>query len=79
MDRLKLHVDFNNCDADGAIRLSTKGVADSLARDNVQLVEGMAVEITDGEIFAVARIALHDGFCVAVFDEWSYVDEERVD
>lgn len=44
-----IHVDFNNADADGFVRLNTVGVTNDLARLNIALVDGLRLCATDDE------------------------------
>ena len=44
-----IHVDFNNTDADGFVRLNTVGVTNDLARLNIALVDGLRLCATDDE------------------------------
>jgi hypothetical protein len=48
-DLPKIHVDFNNTDADGFVRLNTVGVTNDLARLNIALVDGLRLCATDNE------------------------------
>jgi len=53
---LKVFADFNNRDRDGCLRLSLKGTAEDLALHGVSLSEGMMLEASDGDLWAVLRV-----------------------
>lgn len=44
-----IHVDFNNVDADGFVRLNTVGVTNDLALLNIALVDGLRLCASDDE------------------------------
>lgn len=53
---LKVFADFNNRDREGCLRLSLKGTMDDLASLGVSLSEGMLLEASDGDLWAVLRV-----------------------
>lgn len=63
-------VDFNNADADGAVRLETKGTLDFLRSRSIELAEGMTVIIADDELIARALVTMRDGIWVARIEGW---------
>ena len=52
-----IHVDFNNAEPPGRVRLSTVGGIESLAVAGVRLVEGLAVVVADEELEADGIVA----------------------
>lgn len=52
----KLFADFMNADPAGNVRLNTHGTFEDLARYSLQLTEGLAVVISDGDIVADAVV-----------------------
>lgn len=68
---ITLPVDFGNCDADGAVRLTTRGTLDTLAKASLQLREGMEVCLSDGELFAEGVVSFRDGMGVAAVIRWT--------
>ncbi|MGO4702659.1 DUF7336 domain-containing protein [Dyella sp. 2RAB6] len=65
-----LPVNFNNADADGVVRLNTRGVLKALGELSWALTEGAEVFITDGEIHASAVVQLSDGIWIARVTQW---------
>lgn len=65
-----VHVDFQNADEHGRVRLNTVGTVDSLARGNVQLLTGLRVTLTDGEVetTGVVMLSAAEGIFVAAPD-----------
>ncbi len=45
-----VHVDFNNADPDGFIRLNTVGCIEDLSRMGITLLDGLLLPVTDGEV-----------------------------
>lgn len=50
MDAGPIHVDFQNADTEGYVRLNTSGAVNDIARFGVRLSEGLRLRISDGEI-----------------------------
>jgi hypothetical protein len=50
---IKLFVDFNNCDADGKVRLNTKGTFDDIKRSGIKLEPGMNIWLDDEDGLAI--------------------------
>ena len=70
MSKPRLPVDFGNRDADGAVRLTTRGVERYLAANEIALREGLEIDMTDDELVAEGRVSMRDGMWVAVVDRW---------
>lgn len=68
--QISLPVDFGNCDEDFAVRLNTRGVADALQKNGIQLHEGQEITITDDELTAISITSLRDGIWVAKIIRW---------
>jgi len=58
-----IHVDFNNVDADGFVRLNTVGVTDDLVLLNIALADGLRVWATDNEysLEGIVRVSGREG------------------
>lgn len=56
----RVFVDFQNADRRGRVRLNTNGAKADLARGQVELTEGMRLELYDGEIAATGVVRLDD-------------------
>jgi hypothetical protein len=67
---ISLPVDFGNCDADDAVRLTTKGAVETLKEKGIQLKDGMELTISDGESTAVGVVCMRDGMWVARIVRW---------
>lgn len=67
---ITLPVDFGNCDADGAVRLMTRGATNALEEASLQLYEGMEIYLSDGELSAKGSVSLRDGMWVATIIQW---------
>jgi len=52
MTPVTLYADFNNADPEGRVRLNVAGTLRDLARQGVQLRQGMAVTVHDEELAA---------------------------
>jgi hypothetical protein len=61
-----IFADVNNCDQDGAVRLSTRGTLHDLDRLQLKFEEGQVVWISDGEIELLGNVTTRDGQWVAV-------------
>ena len=74
MTPVTLYADFNNADPEGRVRLNVAGTLRDLARQGVQLREGMAVFIHDEELAAdgEAVFSAREGVWAARID-WSLV------
>lgn len=66
----EIPVDFNNCDADGAVRLVTRGTVDYLRSNSIALWEGLPIRMTDGELTAEGVCTERNGMWVAVVRRW---------
>jgi hypothetical protein len=55
----RVFADFQNADRLGRIRLNTAGAKEDLARSNINLIDGMLLELYDDEIVALG-VARHD-------------------
>lgn len=66
----QIPVDFGNCDPGGAVRLVTQGAIEALEAKKIQLVEGLDVILTDGELTATGTVTLRMGIWVAVISKW---------
>lgn len=64
-----ISVDFNNADIDGAIRLTTSATLEAINEQNLNLVEGEKIWITDGEIEEIGTLALREGAWVSISEE----------
>ena len=64
-----LLVDFNNSDADGAVRLTTAGALSAMESMWVP-TEGAEVFITDDELYADAVVGMSNGMWVARVRQW---------
>ena len=53
-----VHIDLNNSDADGFIRLNTVGCIADLSRQGIALADGLALRVTDGEISFTGTVRL---------------------
>ena len=51
-----VHIDLNNADADGFVRLGTVGCIADLSRLGIVLTDGMMLRVTDGEISFVGTV-----------------------
>jgi transcription antitermination factor NusG len=60
-----IEVDFNNCDSEGRVRLSTVGARRSLNESQVTLRSGLEVELTSGDFSPIKGIV-------------EYSDSERI-
>ena len=69
-----LRVDFQNCDPSGRVRLNTRGTLEDLASQRVQLAEGQALRLVDGELAALgsATFSADERLWVATVD-WKEV------
>ena len=70
MDDKNVFVDYGNADPDGAIRLGTRGTESDLSRLRIELVEGMLLNMSDGEIKSIGVVSRRDGYWVAVITKW---------
>lgn len=53
---ISIHVDFNNCDREGRVRLNTVGAIQSLNLFGIVLRNGLEVELECGDFFPVRGI-----------------------
>ena len=53
---MKLFADFNNADRDGFVRLNTAGTRRDLATLGSVLVDGLEVQLSDGELIVDAVV-----------------------
>ena len=66
-----LWVDFNNCDEDDAVRLTTPGTQASLDALDLVLAEGLRIRITDeDELLAEGVVRWRDGIWVCEVSRW---------
>ena len=74
MTPVTLYADFNNADPEGRVRLNAAGTLRDLARQGVQLREGLAVVVHDEELAAdgEAEFSAGEGVWAARID-WSLV------
>jgi hypothetical protein len=56
MEMTNIHVDFNNCDRDGRVRLNTFGAIQSLNFSGTVLRNGLEVELECGDCFPIRGI-----------------------
>jgi hypothetical protein len=63
-------VDFNNRDEDGAVRLVTHGLCEFIAENNLTLVSGLLILMTDGELIAEGTVSDRSGMWVATINRW---------
>lgn len=61
-----LDVDFNNMDADGAIRLHLQEIVLQIKQMELELVDGSSVWLTDGDIEVEAILRIRDGIWVGI-------------
>jgi hypothetical protein len=54
-------VDFNAMNEDSSVRLNTRGALEALAREGINLHEGMDVVISDSELWAKAKVCVRHG------------------
>jgi len=74
MTPVTLYADFNNADPEGRVRLNVAGTLRDLARQGVQLREGMAVTVHDEELAADGEAEFSAGEGVwAVRIDWAQV------
>ena len=63
-------VNFGNRDADGAVRLITRGTIDYLKSHEVVLSEGLPILMSDGELAAEGTCTQRQGMWVAILHRW---------
>jgi hypothetical protein len=63
-------VDFGNCDADGAVRLVTRGTLEALVKASLELSDGMEIVLSDGELSALGTVSMRDGMWSAIVTQW---------
>jgi hypothetical protein len=51
MEIVRINVDFNNCDREGRVRLTTVGAIQSLNESQITLRNGLEVELTSGDLY----------------------------
>ncbi len=56
MEMTNIHVDFNNCDREGRVRLNTFGAIQSLNASGTVLRNGLEVELECGDFFPIRGI-----------------------
>lgn len=71
-----IFADFGNADADGAVRLTAAGTLQNLADLGIELREGLALHLSDGELRAVGEVSFRTGIWVAMITKWFPNDEE---
>jgi hypothetical protein len=72
-----VYADFNNCDAQGRIRLNTAGSIDDMETQNIRLSDGMILAIysEDLEATGVARELAEGGWGVEL--DWEAVRDRE--
>ena len=74
MTPVTLYADFNNADPEGRVRLNVAGTLRDLARQGVQLREGLPVVVHDEELAADGEAVFSAGEGVwAARIDWSLV------
>jgi len=63
-------VDFGNRDEDGAVRLVSRGTTEHLRTHGVELVEGLRITMSDGELTAEGLCSRRQGMSIAVIERW---------
>lgn len=56
IEKASIHVDFNNCDREGRVRLNTIGAIQSLNLSGIVLWNGLEVELECGDFFPIRGI-----------------------
>jgi len=74
--KVVIHVDFQNADSDGRVRLNTRAAIRDLEALQHPLTEGMQIELIDGELSSAgtATMSPTEGIWTAVID-WDAVTE----
>jgi hypothetical protein len=76
IDQPVIYVDFNNCDAQGRVRLNTVGSLQDLASTGVRLEDGVALHLTDNEleVNGTAEFSKEENIWAARFN-WDELNE----
>ena len=69
-EKRKIYADFNNADVQGRLRLSCAGTLEDLRDKELELVEGLELTLSDGELAAdgVATRSDDEAIWVATLD-----------
>jgi len=74
----RVHVDFNNADQDGRLRLNLAGTTASLDAQHFYLQDGVSLVVCDDELEceAVVQFNTEEGIWVGAID-WEKLQERR--
>ncbi len=78
MPKPTIHADFNNADSSGRLRLNCIGTIEALARQGVQLREGLQLTLHDEELEAdgEAHFSSEEQVWVALV-QWSMIRQKN--